>query len=195
MSVPNNDPKPDRGACFFEAPLPQRTAADHAEVAAALARFQARLACTPYLKRPWVGRVSAACALLTIAAFAGGLALSRFSFNPPPRAASILAPSSDVLYFQPPNPAAAFANLRSGAALASAAGLTLPGEARHGVESWLAPTESAVPPQEDSPGETRVFSEGGDLNFHELGRSWGEAVHVANGLRPTSSSTQAEPVQ
>jgi hypothetical protein len=195
MSVPNNDPNPDRGASFYDAPRYRRADVDHSEIAAALARFQAKLACGSYLRRHRVGHVWAAFGLLTVAAFAGGLSLARFSFNTPAQAVSVLARDPELMYSPPKDQAIAWANLQARTfaaiaplAIAPSAGATMSDASVRDDGS----STSATPPRiELDPADPRR----GDLNLHELGRSWAEAVRVANAMQWSFNSQSIEPLQ
>ena len=195
MSVPNIDPDAQPGASFYEAPRASTAPDDHNEVAAALARFQAKLACANYFPRPRLARVWAACAVLTAAAFVGGLSLARFSFNSPEHPVSILTRAPELIYLPPENPAAAFADLRSAAALRATPVVALGGaEARQSSGGLLDGGAASRGGESNLSAPDARTSESGDLNFHELGSSWAEAVRLAN-VAHWATSSQPEPLQ
>lgn len=197
MSVPDNDPNIARGASFYDVVRVEPTPAELSEVASALARFQARLACRSYLQRARIGRVWVACAVLTAAAFVGGLSLARFSFNSPVRTLSVLTREPEMIYFPPQSPAAAFADLRSGARLRGghAFDLGANGEAER-QEFALAGASMSLDAAAPAESERNIASEQTtELNLPELGRSWAEAVSVATALRWGSTPPQPDPLQ
>lgn len=195
MSVFDNDPA-ERGASFYEALPPRPDTSDHSEVAAALARFQAKLACANYVRRAKVSSVWAACAVLTVAAFAGGLSLARFSFNSPENPVAILTRAPELIYLPPQSPASAFADLQSALRAVPVIGADNRQEARRG-EPWADASDapSSIASQDHRALDGLAVSESGDLDLHELGRSWAEAVRVANAMQWSNNAHQPEPLQ
>ena len=196
MSVPANDPNPDQGASFYDAPRERPSAADYGEIAAALARFEAKLACRTYLRPRKISHVWIACALLTVAAFAGGLSLARFSFNTPEQPVAVLTRAPELMYLPPQSPAIAFADPHA---------VTLPNGAPTFAIGPATRATTAEPWRDEQDSSTSATAAVGEfdpnsperlhLNLHELGRSWAEAVRVANAMHWASNSQQSEPLQ
>ena len=192
MSVFDNDPA-ERGASFYEAP-PHPDPADQIEIAAALSRFHAKLACANYLPRTKVSRVWAACALLTIAAFGGGLSLARFSFNTAEPIASVLNRAPELIYLPPQSPATAFADLQSALPPVPMIALGESSQTRD-AEPWVDRGAGLLATATEMPGNDFVDPGTGDLNLNELGRSWAEAVRIANAMQWSNDARASEPLQ
>jgi len=196
MSVPDNDPNSQRAAAFYDAPRERPAPPDYSDIAAALARFEAKLACRSYLPRGKAGRVWTAFALLTFAAVGGGLSLARFSFNSPETPVAVLTHAPEMMYLPPQNHAAAFAMLEAEPRSNEAATIAISLAARTNAEPWLSggdSSSSATPRAGEF--DPAAASEPRDLNLHELGRSWAEAVRIASAMQWSSVSRSSEPLQ
>lgn len=193
MSVPDNDSHPQRAVSFYEA-TPRRPAReDHSGVALALARFEQRVAASVSPRRLRLSGVWAACALLTTAAFVGGLLLARYPFVAPEAPITVTSRAPELMYLPPAEAAGAvFADLNRGSALAASSSPTLA----------LANPRSAAT-SDDLPEVTppRTFDrdtgtgEAGDLNLRDLAGAWGEAARFASIRQWEGAFSPTDPAQ
>lgn len=191
MSVPDNDSHAQRGASFYQALPRSRAVEDNSAVALALARFEERVAQSAAPRRLRFSRVWATCALLTTAAFVGGLSLARYSFEPPERPIAVASLGPELMYLPPPDLAEAVLEFSRGPALqANSPSLAV---ARSELASASGDLPNAAGERVD--GAASPLPEGGDLNLGELAGAWSDAARFASGKEWASAFPPTDPAQ